>query len=389
MWMRTTTHNITKFSQTIVLAVMGAVAVVIEKRSPARLVGAGALCGLASCFTTTRGIVAASGFAVFLVWEYRQRRLSWPSLLKAEVLLLAPFLASIVAVNAYFSWKVGLERFLDCTVSFVFRFYPADRKWNSLQVYMTEVPRFLPWYRLPALGVWLFVHGLLPLVYLLFFSRYRGQARDTSQVPWDRLMLLAIVGLFLFMGIAPAPGWVRLCSVSLPALILLVWLANSPGKLHQVVSGLLWVVAVVLVVGELVERQNHWKAYLDVPGGRTALFSPLAYDKYEWLSRRTRPAEFFLEGAFADMYFPLGLRNPAGVPFLTNNDYTRPEQVRNVIEGLEKHRVRLVLWSLGLDLPTEGRPSGDHLAPLRAYLHAHYRVVKTFGDFDQVWERNE
>jgi len=31
---------------------------------------------------------------------------------------------------------------------------------------------------------------------------------------------------------------------------------------------------------------------------------------------------------------------------------------------------------------------GDHLGPLRAYLHAHYHVVKTFSDWDQIWERN-
>jgi len=75
-----------------------------------------------------------------------------------------------------------------------------------------------------------------------------------------------------------------------------------------------------------------------------------------------------------------------GVPFATNTDYTRPEQVQDVIEGLEQRRVRFVLWSLRLDMHQWNSTAADHLGPLRLYLRTHYRVVKVFSDGGQAWE---
>ena len=57
-----------------------------------------------------------------------------------------------------------------------------------------------------------------------------------------------------------------------------------------------------------------------------------------------------------------------------------------MVQALERERVRYVLWYVGLNSPpTDAR---DHLAPLRAYIFSRYRMVMTFGDGDQVWERN-
>jgi hypothetical protein len=76
------------------------------------------------------------------------------------------------------------------------------------------------------------------------------------------------------------------------------------------------------------------------------------------------------------------------MPYVTNTDFTRPEQVRNVIEGLDKHRVRDILWPVGLDVPVEPDSGGDHLTPLRAYLRNYYHVIQTFPDAGQVWGRD-
>jgi hypothetical protein len=76
------------------------------------------------------------------------------------------------------------------------------------------------------------------------------------------------------------------------------------------------------------------------------------------------------------------------VAFLTPTDYNRPEQVQQALEALEEHRVRFVIWDVEMDLPYENRTAGDHLGPLRDYLHRHYRAVKTFST-EQVWERIE
>ncbi len=390
IWFSGSTHNWYSTA-----AVMGAMIMILERRTPVRLVGAAAFCGLASFFTQTRGVVAVLGFAVFLLWEGARKGRGWRTLLESEVYLFGAFLVTIGAANAYFVQKAGLKRFLDCTVLFVIRYFPSDSTYNSLKAYTADLPELLfsgSWitYRLPALGIWLFIHALLPFVYGAFFVRYRREAHARPQEPWDRLMLLNITGLFQFMGVAPAPSWFRLCSVSLPALIILIWLVRSPGRLRQTLAQSLLVIALILAIAEPLERQINWWACLDLPRGRTAFLDHDLYDKFQWLFRRTRPSEFFFRAIYPDYYFPLGLRNPAAVPYVTATDYTRPEQVQNVVGALEMHRVRFVFWSVWLDVPGDYRPEGDHLGPLRSYLRQHYHVVTTFSDadFEQAWERN-
>jgi hypothetical protein len=75
------------------------------------------------------------------------------------------------------------------------------------------------------------------------------------------------------------------------------------------------------------------------------------------------------------------------VPFLTTTDYLRPEQVRETIEGQERHDVRYVLWSPNLDVQDPRDRGGDHWGRLRKYLSTHYAVVKTFPNDDQFWQK--
>jgi hypothetical protein len=84
--------------------------------------------------------------------------------------------------------------------------------------------------------------------------------------------------------------------------------------------------------------------------------------------------------------FALKLRNPGRIAFITSSDYTRPEEVSDLLQGLERHQVRFVSWYGDLDnVPTA--PRGDHLGPLRRYLREHYRVAETFSNGDEIWER--
>lgn len=369
-----------------VLAVMAAVALIIENRTLKNLAGAGGLCGLATWFTQSRGIAALVGLALFLVWEWRAKRRYWSWLAKTEACLLASFLATGVPLTAYFAWKAGLERFRYCTGTFIREYFFAFR-WNQLRAYMVQVPEFSTWVQVPAWGIWLFVHMLVPLVFLLFFARYWREAGVRPQESWDALMLLNIVGLFSFLSIAFAPAWLRVCTALLPALILFVWFMDSPGRLHRAIRGVLWVVGLtVAMVGPAIVQTGGWR-YFHSPVGRVVLLELERHEKFRWVRDRTRPGEFLFHGTDYDIYFLLGLRNPAEVPFLTATDYTRPEQVRNVVEALERYRVRFVLWSVDLDLRDEDHPSGDHLGPLRTFLHKRYQVVKTFCDGSQVWAR--
>ena len=341
-------------------------------------------CGLATCFTQFTGFTVIFAIGTFLVWERRGARSD--SLMKAEAWLVGPFLGAIVAGNAYFIWKVGLARFLFCTVVFGVRFYPS--MWfNTWSVYMVELPSLNSWTDLPHWGGFLFIIGILPTVYTLFFVRYWRVSAACPREPWDRLMLVNLVGVFLLAGVAPAPSYFRLCSVCLPALVALVWFLNQPGTLERALLILLWMTGLTMAIASPVRRQHQGRAYLDLPTGHTAFLDPVTYDEFRWVSERTRPADFFFGNLL--ICFALRLRNPTQLDFLTTADYTRPEQVADVINALEKYRVHyLVLWDFTLDSAGGKQEPGNHLVPFLAYLGSHYHTVKSFSNGDLVWERN-
>jgi hypothetical protein len=225
---------------------------------------------------------------------------------------------------------------------------------------------------------------LVPLIYVLFFVRYWRESRLRPEIPWDRLMLVAVVGMSMFLTVASAASYHRLYTVSLPALILTVWFLNTNSKLERILLRGLWTAVLVAVILRPLATQTSWSRTLDLPTGRTAFFNPASYQKAKWLLERTKPGDYF----FGDQLlgFALRLQNPGRVDFVRPTEYTRPEQVADLVRGLETHQVRYVSWYAALDNEIVD-PRGDHLGPLRAYLHERYRVAAVFGNGDEVWER--
>jgi hypothetical protein len=365
-----------------VLAATSALAVVMEKRTITRVAWAGALWGLGTCFAQSL-LLGPIGFGIFLVWEGRRRKESLGTLLKKETFLLASYSATLAAFNAYFVWKVGLKQFLYYTVTFVARYYSADET-STWRTYMVGHPSAHEWANWVDLVTWPIIHFLIPLVYILFFVRYWREQELRPNEPWERLMLINVTGLSLFLSIASAPAWNRLYTVSLFGFILLFWFLSFPFKLERTLTRILRATVAILAIAHPIVTQTRWKAYLDLPTGSTAFFERGSYEETKWMLERTRPSDYF----FGDhlLSFNLRLRNPSRVAFIRPNDFTRPEEVQNLVRGLEDHQVRFVSWYQGLDNPTGEK--GDHLAPLRAYLEQHYHVAERFGNGHRIWERN-
>jgi len=372
-----------------VMAALAAVAVVLEERTPGRLAMAGTLGGLAAWFTHARGLLAVLGIAVFLGWEWQQKKLGRRWLFQGLGWLWASFLVAVVTLNAYFIWRAGLGRFLGSTIIFGLKYYGSEYD-NSWAMYLQEFPRLSPWRGLAPFLAGLFVHLVVPYVYLLFQICYRRRAEASPRQPWDGLVLLQAVGLCLFLGVAPAAETQRLATVALPATILLVWILNSWERMGRGILAACVAGALTFAIALPVRMQTRRWIYLDLPAGRVALLDSSRLEVFQWVLGHTKPGEFFFNNVGTYPYvFLAGLRCPGPLLFLTTSDYTRPEMVQQVVEGLEKHHVRFIMWEVSLDVPSGADVAADHLGPLRLYLRTHYRVVKTFAGLSQVWERND
>jgi len=363
-----------------------ALAVLLKERSRTRLLCAGALVGLATFFTQSMALLSV-GFALFVMWEYRHENQRRTCLLWKEALLLTGFLAALAACMAYFVWKVGVRTIFYYTFVFVWKYYPAD--WfNNWSVYLTGRPQLHAWTTWFDLPSFVLIHLIVPLVYIVYFvvqARRMEQPRELR----DRLMLVNVTGVFLFFTVASAPAYSRLYVVSPPALVLLVWLFSAASKRQRVLLRLAWVGVLCMLIARPLVTQLRWRAYLDLPTGRTAFVDPLLYEKCSWMLLHSQQGDYF----FGDhlLSFTLQLRNVGRVPFLRPTEYTRPEEVADAITGLEKFHVRFVSWYIGLDREKDAllHPQGNHLAPIRKYLREHYHVAQTFTNGDQIWKRNE
>ncbi|MBI4165586.1 MAG: hypothetical protein HY508_07625 [Acidobacteria bacterium] len=363
---------------------MAGILAVIERRNPVRIAMAGTLFGLATFFTQSRGVVAALGLSAFLLWEAREKEAGWAELVKQELWLLSAFAGTLAALLAYFVWMVGLRTLVQSIVVFPALYYRADHA-NTFWIYMAYPPPLSAWSHIPAAAVWLFMYTLIPFVYFLFLVRYRREARALAPEQRGRLMLLNVTGIFLFLGIATAPGWTRLSSVCMPGLILMVWLISEPTRFGRAVTGLLAAVTCLITVLAPLKLQRRSMYFQEVPAGRVAWSHDYEYEVARWLQNHTQPGDFFFGGFYRDYYFPLYLQNPARVPFVVPNAYTRPDQVQDLIANLDKFRVRYVLWQ-----PMQNRQSpGSNLQPLREYLSQTYHVVQRFSYLNEIWERNE
>ena len=366
-----------------VVATTGAVALLMKRRTLTRLAWAGVLLGIATFFTQSMALVLG-GVALFLAWEHRQELESRHLLLKKESALVISFAATLAASLAYFVAKVGVRRLFDSTVVFAMKYYPAD--WfNNWRVYLAGRPYLhdpRSWIDIPAFAL---IHLIVPWIYVLFFL-WPGRKLAASE-DRKRLTLVALVGLFLFLSVASAPASIRLYAVAYPALILLVWILGSwrPGR--ELIP-VLWVMVLTLAIARPFVMQMRSKMFLNLPTGRTAFLDPAFYDECRWLLDRKSSQDTLFGNHL--LSFALRMNGVGRVPFVTPTEYTRPEEVQDGIEALEKFQVRFVSWYAGIDTSKDAarHPEGDHLGAMRIYLHRHYRLARTFSNGDQIWERN-
>jgi hypothetical protein len=352
------------------LAVMTAVAVLMRGSSATRVLVCGALLGLASFFTQTRGIGAAFGFAVFLLWDGMHKQLSWRRQCGQLLRLLLALVLTWLILSSYFIYSLGIYKLFYFQALYVLEH--VSRAAQRL-LYPTDQDPF----------AWPIHYQLIffaqPLIYTLSLWRC-GRAALKGSVFDARVALLALVGAAMFLEVAQNPNWLRVDCIAMPALILLVWLVSETAERLPAYARLRTPAIALTAIGLIgVSAHQVWTRNiarpltLDLPAGRSAV-TALAGEKLTWLARRTTPGELFFQARYQSLYLPLQLRNPA-FDFLDR--YTSPELVALDLRQLADQSVRYILWS-PLDRP--------RFPAFEQFLYQRYRRVWRFTDAAEIWE---
>ena len=141
-----------------------------------------------------------------------------------------------------------------------------------------------------------------------------------------------------------------------------------------------------MCVFQVVQKHRVCTSRIELPGGRLAT-TPVTSDKLRSLGQFTRPGEFFLETGWPGVYLPLGVQSPIYMPTLSRWDSVYKENIEPAMQQIEATQVPYVLWTHHLDEHCDSSSCKDDLTPVRAYLEATFRPVRTFSDGDVLWQR--
>jgi hypothetical protein len=355
------------------VAAFAALASVLRSRSLGRITMAGAFCGLSSLFTQTRGLAVVFALAAFFWWETRGGEAPDHLLRNRLLVLLVAYAVVLGASLSYFLLVAGPYTVFDATVLFPVKYYgsynAASRFWEPLATWPQNRGQ------LPGFIAALFLHAL-PLAYFVFPFDIKGDPKCSTETK-AQVVLIAAVGSALFLEVINSASLIRLVITGALAVILALWMLNK----HRLLPGRVAVAGLVVLAGlavvETVMTQRSVLAVLDLPTGRAA-FLKQGTDWYEgcaYLAKHTKPGDWYFGDD--DFGFPLQLRSPAFLAYVTNADLTRPEQVQDLIQSLERDQVPYI--SIENGIRTMGVAGQDHLQPLREYIETHYEPA--YHDF--------
>ncbi len=359
-----------------------ALAVLLRGRSRESIAVAAILFAISASFTQTRGAVLFIGALGFLAWESVKDGRGWKQLASSQLIAILSFGTSLVALLAYFVAKAGFSKFIWSVLIFPVQFGNKYLPYNSPDAYMNPMDFHVEpgWVGMAALVPTLIVYTLIPAIYL--FALVRLHARANTKIRRN-LNLICIFGLSAFAAIAPSASEFRMSIDSLPAFVILTCLLSTSRAGKLIVSGLC-VLALIFLVAPF---RPKWTAIVALPTGKVAVRTQESKSEWEWLGEHIRPGDFILDASEHNGYFLLQGRPPGQVSFLTNTEFTRPEQVLDCVSSLKTTKTRFVIWNPNELDGWHGKDSlgSDHLQPLREYLR-NFRTAFFLPDGTRILE---
>lgn len=365
-----------------VLAIAGAVNLLMAGTSRARLAAAGVLLAVAAFFNQVNGGAALIAVCLFLLWRHFNVKNKSGHFAQHLGILLAAFLIPLLLFNSYFIVQVGVEKLWYYQVTYVLN-YPAHLSDTGSLGWGEPISRSNFFSIAPYIPMYI----MLPVVYCTVF--WLCWSRRRVSFSSERAALLSLVGFLLLAEVATAVNWLRLYSVSLPGVTLFFWIIGERMRTKSYAVILLWVLTIGFGIQQVTSIHAANSVEASLPGGVLAT-TPEYYEKLRWIAERTHPGEFFLQAGWPGVYLPLQLRNPLYIASLTRFDISRKEDIALSIQQLRSKPVHYILWTPLLDrdcLPD--LTCADTISPIRDFIHASYKCVHTFPDGETMWQRVE
>jgi hypothetical protein len=363
------------------VAVMAAITVLLDGTTALQIAIAGALCGLTASFTQTKGAVVTVAFAAYILWKTQRQGESACAGWRKCLLLCGAALAVFFAVNLPVIVAAGFGRWFYCLVVYPLRYYSAPNinNWRVLEYDSQSRTGFTRWFSVPAAYA-------VPFVYAAFAVAMRRLSTRDRNAWHDELVLVLLAGVAMFLAISTSPSVKRIETASPPATILVVFLLNRSEKVMTAGSKVvLGVAAVALAIGVPLRQQMRSREYLDLPAGRTAFFDRGEFQEYGWVLEHSQAGQYFY--GTSPMYLPFHFLNPSAIEGLDTSEYTRPEQVAELVRALGQHPVTFMILPSSKNFPRDAVSSSNHLGPFQDYLRKNYRFTRVFSGGDELWER--
>ncbi|MBV9503026.1 MAG: hypothetical protein JO138_26940 [Acidobacteriaceae bacterium] len=363
------------------LFVMVAVAVLLDGISSSRVLVAGALCGLAGSFTQSKGAAVLLALLIYLWWKSRQGPAEGELFRGRALHLCLAALLAFTIVNLPFLAAAGLHRWSADLIVFPLRYFGSvsANNWHVMALEFSEKKGLLKWVCLP------FLYIAVPVAYSWTFVEVWKRRKAEREEHWDQLMLLALAGAAMLIVVAPSLSMRRISCASPPAMILLVWLLSRKRRSWQIAAGGLAAISAALVLAQAAAAQLHHADQLDLPAGHVAIADARNAKVYRWMAHQTHPGQWYF--GMPPYTLPLALKNPTPIEAPAPGDYSRPEQIAAILEGLERTQTKLLLLRPPMYIPHLFGYKEDHLQPFHDYLFGHYRRTRIFTTGDEVWER--
>lgn len=358
------------------LLVLMAVNLIARMRSTTWLGIAGALLGLATLFTSSRGVFVTAGVSVFLFWQFGNLRKA----VRPIAALLLPYSAVVGSALIYLARMAGPRVLFDSVFVFTLRYYSAGAA-NSFDVFLNEWQYVLPLrpWSIVLIAMWFAVNIAVPAFLIAFIvMRFRrGALNLRASIRGQALMLYAFAGVFALLAVVGSPFALRLNCAAAFAYVLGTELLRNLGTRRLFVAAI--TLLATLGAGEAAVAALRPVFVLNGPRGPIAFWHRDDYEYFAWFARNAKPNDELFGDR--DVNYLLALRNPSKLEWVEPDAYTRPEQVSDLLIVLQQQQTRFIVWD---EEPAGFSGADDSLQPLRAFLREHYHVAKRLDDGTEI-----